>query len=155
MGATAADSKEYYTIQLSIHAPEWERRGFRSHQNDGNNLSIHAPEWERLGTSSVLAPGRALSIHAPEWERHVSKTMQKSIPTFQSTLPNGSDAEEQECLPARKGFQSTLPNGSDYCRIFSRGTFYPFNPRSRMGATEVKSNSVWVFVLSIHAPEWE
>jgi len=69
MGATYKQLLHLNFIELSIHAPEWERRGLPERPQQTRRLSIHAPEWERPQQSD---PTYA-KVH------------------FQSTLPNGSD----------------------------------------------------------------
>ena len=181
-GATGLQSPHGYICRcISIHAPSRERQldsdvllnaatSFQStlpHGSDilgGNNHAININFNPRSLTGatepkSLIITTIMISIHAPSRERQRwYSILNIGYLLFQSTLPHGSDNDNDSYMVAIDKFQSTLPHGSDiplacgtcYCLYISihapsrerqGGTFPPclligdFNPRSLTGAT--------------------
>ena len=141
---------------ISIHAPKRERlkalgkpcqsKNFNPRSQTGATvyprrlrprpgISIHAPKRERQKSNAPRAYIAFISIHAPKRERLTRQLLPELSPTFQSTLPNGSDHCELIRPPHKFYFNPRSQTGATGFLVKSGDVPVYFNPRSQTGAT--------------------
>ena len=98
-------------------------------------ISIHAPKRERQKSNAPRAYIAFISIHAPKRERLTRQLLPELSPTFQSTLPNGSDHCELIRPPHKFYFNPRSQTGATGFLVKSGDVPVYFNPRSQTGAT--------------------
>ena len=96
-----------------------------------------------------------ISIHAPSRERQAFTAWEALFNLFQSTLPRGSDVNNQINTQAKRYFNPRSLAGATFARCRQRGDCKDFNPRSLAGATQFFYWYCCKHGISIHAPSRE
>ena len=157
-GATSSPIVFAKLLRISIHAPSRERLLRRLFADNTVYISIHAPSRERLPVNVLQELHKDFNPRSLAGATATPPTGSRRIAEFQSTLPRGSDINNQFLSEPRIDFnprslagatprtaktllhwlfQSTLPRGSDTQGTLSINNQFYFNPRSLAGATTV------------------
>ena len=112
----------------------------------------------RMGCDATQQPeyrGVEVSIHAPAWGAtyHVHY-YRDSNQQFQSTHPHGVRPYTLYTKLPNRMFQSTHPHGVRPEPIIVFSVCTSFNPRTRMGCDQAHYDTMFLCVVSIHAPAW-